>query len=244
MARNLHFETEAAAAPICRVCGVEIPKIGKWGYRDHVKRKYCSKFCTDAARPSILSDFIVVESGCWEWQGRIDKNGYGKAYDTERPLGSRVDWAHRVSYRRHRGAIPEGHELDHECENTVCVNPNHLCPVTKVEHVRRTLERLGVFEDQMEAVQLRIEGLTYQQIADATGLAGYTSAHSRVKSAIENGLVDPSAIPRVVKLTADDRRSIRALYALGVPQTEIAAFYRIDSSQASRVVNGKTSGHK
>lgn len=243
MTLSLHSEQQENVGPICKACLNPIPrrpgmKPGEWR-----NRKYCSKSCMDARRPSILTDYIVVESGCWEWQGYIDRNGYGKAYDIERPPGQRTDWAHRVSYRRHKGPIPEGFHLDHECENPPCINPDHLCAVTPVEHVRRTLERLGVFEDQMEAVQLRIEGLTYQQIADATGLAGYGSAHDRVKSAIANGLIDPDEVPRVVNLTLDDRRSIRALYALGVPQTEIAAFYNIDSSQASRVVNGKTSGH-
>lgn len=240
----LPSEKEVVPNPICRVCGTEIAKKPKDAYHVWIKRKFCSKFCSDAGRPSILSNYTVVESGCWEWQGYIDKNGYGKAYDIERPPGNRVDWAHRVSYRRHKGTIPEGHDLDHECENTVCINPDHLCPVTKIEHVRRTLERLGVFEDQMEAVQLRIEGLTYQQIADALGLTSLQSAFNRIKSAIANGLVDPNEVPKVVTLTLDDRRSIRALYAFGVPQTEIAAFYNIDSSQASRVVNGKTSGHR
>lgn len=237
-----HLSDESA--PTCRACLSPIPR--KPGVRPGAwrKRKYCSKSCSDAVRPSILSDYIVVGSGCWEWQGHIDKNGYGKAYDIELPPGRRIDWAHRVSYRRHKGAIPEGYQIDHECENPPCVNPDHLCPVTPVEHVRRTLGRLGVFEDQMEAVQLRIEGLTYQQICDALGLTSLQSAFNRIKSAIANGLVDPDELPRVDRLTAEDRRSIRALYALGVPQTEIAAFYDIDASHASRVVNGGSSGRK
>jgi hypothetical protein len=35
------------------------------------------------------------------------------------------------------GEIPEGLELDHLCRNTLCVNPDHLEPVTHAENIQR-----------------------------------------------------------------------------------------------------------
>lgn len=233
-----HFEP-----PKCRYCGTDIQKQPKWSFSGWRKRKYCSKKCEGLARPAIDADYVVTDSGCWEWQGRIDANGYGKAYDPAQPAGERVDWAHRVSYRKHRGEIPDGHELDHECENTVCINPDHLAPVTKMDHVRRTVERRGGFDRQRDAARLRSLGLTYQEIADTLGLAGSSAAHDRVKEAIRNGLVDPDEVPRVERLTEDDRESIRDLHALGVPQREISAWFDIHNSQISRIINGRSSGH-
>lgn len=67
-----------------------------------------------------MSYFIEPLTGCWFWLGRVFGR-YGTA-------GSR--WAHRIVYEEFNGPIPEGMTLDHLCRNTVCVNPNHLEPVS------------------------------------------------------------------------------------------------------------------
>ena len=46
--------------------------------------------------------------------------------------------AHRFSYERAKGVIPEGLELDHLCRNPACVNPDHLEAVSGHENVRRS----------------------------------------------------------------------------------------------------------
>ncbi|OAN35080.1 hypothetical protein A4X17_11400 [Plantibacter sp. H53] len=222
----------------CTTCGETFTKQRKWSYAYFEQRKHCSRVCRESGRASILTDFIVTESGCWEWQGLVDKNGYGRAYDASMPAGRRIDWAHRVSYRLRIGPIPENHELDHTCENTVCMNPAHLDPVTRPEHVRRTIERAGGYVRQQEAAAMRHSGMTYAEIAEAMHLSGRSAAHARVQSAINNGLVDPSEVPRVRRLDSADHADIRDLYALGIPQSEIASWYRTDNSQISRICNG------
>lgn len=46
-------------------------------------------------------------------------------------------YAHRYSYVKFRGAIPEGCEIDHLCRNKKCVNPKHLEAVTRSENMLR-----------------------------------------------------------------------------------------------------------
>lgn len=225
----------------CRFCGETFTRRTKVATAEFAKRRYCSNECRDRARPSIVEDYDISESGCWEWRGRMDANGYGKAYDAMRPPGHRVDWAHRVSWRRHRGEIPAGMELDHMCENTRCINPDHLQVLTKSEHVAVTLRRLGKDDIHAEAARLRIRGLTYEEIADALGYAGRTSAESAVKSAIAKGLVEAKQVPRARHLTEADRGDIRSLFSLGIPQREIAAWYEIDNGQISRICSGARS---
>lgn len=73
------------------------------------------------------------EGGCWLWQGRVKANGYGTfsvAHST--PVN-----AHRWSYERFVGPIPEGMELDHLCRVRSCVNPQHLEVVDHQTNMRR-----------------------------------------------------------------------------------------------------------
>jgi hypothetical protein len=77
--------------------------------------------------------YLVDENGCWIWQLQRSPNGYGR---TQR--NGKVTTAHRASYERLVGPIPEGLHLDHLCRVRLCVNPAHLEPVTPLENNRRS----------------------------------------------------------------------------------------------------------
>ena len=61
---------------------------------------------------------------CWNWTGSKPR-GYGHFWN-----GVKAIKAHRYSYELIHGPIAPGLILDHQCHNTVCVNPSHLNPVT------------------------------------------------------------------------------------------------------------------
>lgn len=87
---------------------------------------------TSSPRIDNLQHYSAVE-GCWVWQGAVWRNGYGKT-STE-VNGTRL--AHRALYVEHRGEIPEGMDLDHLCRNRLCVNPDHLEPVSRAVNLDR-----------------------------------------------------------------------------------------------------------
>lgn len=70
-------------------------------------------------------------SGCWLWIG-----GTALGYGRIRVDGS-FKMAHRLSYERFVGPIPESMHLDHLCRTPACINPEHLEPVTSRENTMR-----------------------------------------------------------------------------------------------------------
>lgn len=76
---------------------------------------------------------IHNKTGCWLWEGYVDKRGYGQfKYNNKQYL------AHRFSWEYHTGKpIPEGMTIDHVCKVKSCVNPDHLEVVTIQENLAR-----------------------------------------------------------------------------------------------------------
>jgi hypothetical protein len=63
--------------------------------------------------------------GCWVWSAAKLPTGYGVfVSDSGR-------YAHRWSYEKHHGPIPDGMEIDHKCHNRSCVRPDHLQAASK-----------------------------------------------------------------------------------------------------------------
>src|SRR5882672_2140353 len=73
-------------------------------------------------------------SGCWLWLGALRGRGecYGYLNIKRKPT-----YAHRFSYEQFIGPIPRGFVVDHQCNNTFCVNPDHLKLMTHTQNLRR-----------------------------------------------------------------------------------------------------------
>jgi hypothetical protein len=91
-----------------------------------------ARFGDPRCTPAFWSKVTVADTGCWLWTGGLNKAGYGRLETAD---GS--DRAHRVSYARLVGPIPEGLELDHLCRTRACIRPDHLQPVTHHQNVKR-----------------------------------------------------------------------------------------------------------
>lgn len=116
-------------------------------------------------------------SGCWLWDGSVDYNGYGK-FRSE----GRILTASRASWWLHRGDIPSGLWVLHKCDNSICVNPDHLYLGGRTENmqdaVRRgrmaRLQSILTVSDVGEIRRLLADGETQRRIASRFGVTTYT----------------------------------------------------------------------
>lgn len=166
---------------VCQECGntyLQIPS--------HVwYSKFCSRHCRDAfgKKDPVVRFWSKVDrrgdDECWEWQGRRDKNGYGRFSLRH---GFSVG-AHRYSWEQTNGPIPKGAMILHSCDNPPCNNPRHLSPGNASQNAKQMVERgRGLTgermpkhkvteEDVRQIRELAKQGqLTLQQIGDVFGI--------------------------------------------------------------------------
>jgi len=83
--------------------------------------------------------------GCWILDSHVSNKGYSRLWCWNiRFLGHRFTYDFFV---RPLGKA-NGLELDHLCRNTLCVNPNHLEPVTGLENIKRRDNPLKITGDR------------------------------------------------------------------------------------------------
>ena len=71
---------------------------------------------------------IIMTNNCWFWTASKTKQGYGMfSYD-----GKSIP-AHRFAYIAYKGPIEQDKIVHQSCNNTYCVNPEHLYLTTKSE---------------------------------------------------------------------------------------------------------------
>lgn len=91
---------------------------------------------------------------CWHWTGAVYQNprypqhkygNYTQYFGRENGKSiRRAMVAHKFAYQTLVGEVPRGLELDHLCENKLCVNPAHLEAVTHQVNVVRGFMRRSI----------------------------------------------------------------------------------------------------
>ena len=77
-----------------------------------------------------------ASSGCLEWQGALDRGGYGKI-----SVGRVSLFAHRVAWAIANGEDPGERLVLHRCDNPRCVRDDHLYAGTYSNNSRDAVVR-------------------------------------------------------------------------------------------------------
>jgi hypothetical protein len=75
-------------------------------------------------------------TNCWNWLGPTSGDGRGGGYGRMSLSGQTVA-VHIVSYTHFFGYVPGKKQVDHQCRNRLCCNPNHLELVTHLQNQKR-----------------------------------------------------------------------------------------------------------
>ena len=97
----------------------------------------------------ILKKVTVRTDGCWQFTGAVWR-GYGRIH-----VDSGTRLVHRVAWEAANGPIPDGLTIEHRCNNTLCVNTEHMELVTRAENARRARMRTGWGEHQRRKTHCR-----------------------------------------------------------------------------------------
>jgi hypothetical protein len=115
--------------------------------------------------------------GCWLWTAACYGTGYGVLR-----VNGRNHHAHRMSWRFHRGEIPEGMHVLHKCDVRSCVNPDHLFLGTNDDNIQDCISkgRWACGEkaakaklttvDIIEIIRLHNSGLGYKKLGKQFGV--------------------------------------------------------------------------
>lgn len=101
---------------------------------------------------------------CLEWTRCLNSDGYPRAGRN----GNSNLKMHRVLFELTNGYLPE--VVRHSCDNTKCLNPDHLVAGTFTLNMRDRSERGRTYnhvdEAEIETIKrLRADGLTYKDIS-------------------------------------------------------------------------------
>jgi len=199
-------------------------------------------------QPLITGDDWILdpETGChiWRWGKKESEHG------TMTLAGNKHILMHRVAWETRNGPIPEGGQINHRCNNTSCINPDHLYLGDQFDNMQDTV-RVGNHAVQKltwavaQAIREDYEPgkITYKELADR-----YSVTNGTISNIVMNKTFhDPEYTPRNSessvrrKLSTVKANIIRERYATErITESALGREFGVDRSVIGKVIRNET----
>lgn len=116
-------------------CGQKTPlsPASRRGYKRGEPLRFIKGHSSRKGGPDYRPEDRGFETECWIWCKSMGSEGYGRIWIN---LINSHNMAHRVYWERATGeTVPPGFDLHHLCSQRACVNPAHLKPLSRRDHM-------------------------------------------------------------------------------------------------------------
>lgn len=165
-----------------------------------ISEKHKLLFFTKVGEPTTF--------GCTEWVACRNRQGYGEV-----TIEGRLYKAHRVSWRIHKGPVPQDMLVLHKCDNPPCVNPDHLF--------------LGTHADN--AIDCKIKGRSPDNSGEKHYLWGKKHSNPATSDTVPSSKIKSKNIPDIIKRLAN-----------GETQASVAKSYEVRQSAIAAIASGRS----
>ena len=184
------------------------------------------------AEGRLLAKRIITPSGCWEWNGYKDRDGYGFV-----SIAGKEWRTHRLS-----AALWLGFDLTsrlficHKCDNPPCFNPDHLFLGTPADN---TADMIAKGRLVRKAIHARTKA------CEACGKEYAPSGDHRGRSVVcSMACVGPwralTQKGRGAKLSPSDVEVARGMIAAGNRYKDVGLAFGVSGSCVHRHINGRS----
>ena len=181
---------------------------------------------------------VVDENGCWNWTKGLTQRGYGKL-----SFAGKDVTAHRISWLKYKGPIPDGMLVCHHCDNCKCVNPDHLFIGNSMENNHDMMRKGRHTHGDAHWTRLYPERLPKgdeHPLRKNPSLAARGERHGRYGN--PHGTVRGEA-QGSSKLTDVAVMEIRTKFINGKLQYQLAEEYGVYKASISKVITGASWQH-